>query len=162
MPKDKSYHKSHERLKSGISNRSRGENPKRHLPGKPTLFVIAMIPLNYILRKCTVGKQFTKSLEINHLMYMDDIKLFSKNEIELEILIQTVRIYRQNAGLGFDIEKCAMTIIKVCKEKRRLERWKIKNNCECSKRTSSKKRRLKKKLKKSNSEEQNTSQNQTL
>ena len=31
--------------------------------------------------------------KINHLIYMDDIKLFAKNEKELETLIQAVRIY---------------------------------------------------------------------
>ena len=50
----------------------------------PLLFIIAMMPFNRILRKCTVGYKFTKSQEkINHLMYMDDIKLFVKNEKEL-------------------------------------------------------------------------------
>ena len=47
------------------------------------LFVTAMMPLNYILRKCTGGYKFTKYLEeINHLMYMDGIKIFAKNEKE--------------------------------------------------------------------------------
>ena len=31
--------------------------------------------------------------KINHLLYMDDIKLFAKNEKELESLIHAVRIY---------------------------------------------------------------------
>ena len=45
------------------------------------LFIIAMIPLNLILRKCTAGYKLSRSQEnINHLMYMDDIKLFEKNE----------------------------------------------------------------------------------
>ena len=49
-----------------------------------------MMPLNHILRKCTAGYKLTKSQEkINHLMYMDDIKPFAKNEKELEILIYT-------------------------------------------------------------------------
>ena len=47
----------------------------------PLLFVIAMMPLNHILRKCTGGYKLSKSQEkINHLMYMDDIKMFAKNE----------------------------------------------------------------------------------
>ena len=45
----------------------------------PLLFIIAMMPLNHILRKCTPEYKLTKSQEkINHLMYMDDIKLFAK------------------------------------------------------------------------------------
>ena len=45
----------------------------------PLLFIIAMMPLNHILRKWTAGYKFSTSQEkINHLMYMDDIKLFTK------------------------------------------------------------------------------------
>ena len=43
---------------------------------------------------------------------MDDIKLFAKNEKELETLIHTVRIYSQDIGTEFGIEKCVMLIMK--------------------------------------------------
>ena len=43
---------------------------------------------------------------------MDDIKLFAKNEKELETLIPAVRIYSQDIGMEFGIEKCAMLVIK--------------------------------------------------
>ena len=43
---------------------------------------------------------------------MDDIKLFAKNEKELETLIQAVRIYSQDIGMEFGIEKCAMLVMK--------------------------------------------------
>ena len=37
------------------------------------------MPLNHILIKCTAGYKLSKSQEtINHLMYIDDIKLFAK------------------------------------------------------------------------------------
>ena len=73
----------------------------------PLLIVIAMMPLNHILRKCTARYKLSKSQEkINHLMYMEDIKLFVKNEKELETLIQTVRIYYQDVRMEFGIEKC--------------------------------------------------------
>ena len=45
-------------------------------------------------------------------MYMDDIKVFAKNEKEQKILIDTVRIYSQNRGMEFGIEKCAMLVMK--------------------------------------------------
>ena len=64
-----------------------------------------MMPLNHLPRKCKAGYKLRKSLEkINDLMYMDDIKLFPKNEKELETLIHTVRIYSQNIGMKFGIE----------------------------------------------------------
>ena len=65
-----------------------------------------MIPLNHKLRKCTAGYKLSRSQEkINHLMYMDDIKLFAKNEKELKTLIYTVRIYSHDIGMEFGREK---------------------------------------------------------
>ena len=43
---------------------------------------------------------------------MDDIKLFAKNEKELETLIDAVRMYSQDIGMELGIEKCAMLLIK--------------------------------------------------
>ena len=83
----------------------------------PLLFMIAMTPLNHILRKCTARYKLRKSQEmINHLMYMDDIKLFAKNEKELETLIHAVRMHSQNIGMEFGIEKCAMLVKKSGKQ----------------------------------------------
>ena len=45
-------------------------------------------------------------------MYIDDIKLFAKNEKELETLEHAVRIYSQDIGMEFDMEKCTMLIMK--------------------------------------------------
>ena len=45
------------------------------------LFGIVMIPLNHILKKCTRGHKLHKSgKKINHLMYMNEIKLFVKKK----------------------------------------------------------------------------------
>ena len=46
----------------------------------PLLFIIAMITLNHILRKCTARYKLSRSQEKTNHLYMDDIKLFSKNE----------------------------------------------------------------------------------
>ena len=45
-------------------------------------------------------------------MCMDDNKVVAKNEKELETLIQTIGIKRQNTGMQFAIEKCANLILK--------------------------------------------------
>ena len=45
-------------------------------------------------------------------MYIDNIKLFAKNEKELETLIHTVRIYSQDIGMESGIEKCARLVLK--------------------------------------------------
>ena len=56
---------------------------------------------------------------INHFLYLDDIKLFAKNEKELATQVQTLRIYGQNIRMKFGIEKCDMFIMK--SEKRNQE-----------------------------------------
>ena len=51
----------------------------------PLLFVLALMPLSMILRKVKAGYEFRKgSPVINHLLYMDDLKLFGKTERHLE------------------------------------------------------------------------------
>ena len=44
-------------------------------------------------------------------MYTDNIKLFAKNEKELENLILAVRIYSKDIGMEFGMKKRAMLII---------------------------------------------------
>ena len=43
---------------------------------------------------------------------MDDIKLFAKNEKELETIILAVRIFSQDIRMEFGKEKCAMLVMK--------------------------------------------------
>ena len=59
----------------------------------PLLFVVAMIPMTRVLQKIDVGYQFKKGgSRINHLMFMDDIKLYGKSAKEIDTLVQTVQI----------------------------------------------------------------------
>ena len=79
----------------------------------PLLFVIALIPLSHILRKSKAGYEFSKVKEkVNHLLFMDDLKLYAKNEKSLDSLIQTVRIFSKDIGMEFGIDKCAMISLK--------------------------------------------------
>ena len=65
------------------------------------LFVIAMMPLDYIHRKCPGGYKITKNN--NHIMYIDDIKLFAKKEKELENLIQIIAaLCKSRSPMWFD------------------------------------------------------------
>ena len=43
---------------------------------------------------------------------MDDIKIFAKKDKELKILLISIRIYCQDIGIEFPIEKFAMFIIR--------------------------------------------------
>ena len=49
---------------------------------------------------------------INHLLFMNDLKLYSKSEKALDSLIQTIRIFSEDIGMQFGIDKCAMLVVK--------------------------------------------------
>ena len=50
----------------------------------PLVFVLALIPLSLTLRKTKAAYEFSESKnKINHL-FLDDLKLYSRNEKELD------------------------------------------------------------------------------
>ena len=71
-----------------------------------------MIPLSLILRKSNAAYEFSESKEkINNLLFMDDLKLYSRSEKGLDSLVQTVRVFSEDIGIEFCIEKCATLVI---------------------------------------------------
>ena len=54
-------------------------------------------------------------------MYINDVKLFAKHGKELETLIPALRIYSQDIGMRFAIEKYALLVMK--NGKRHLADW---------------------------------------
>ena len=52
-------------------------------------------------------------------MYIDDIKVFAKNEKEQEILTLTIRRFHHDRGTEFGIEKCSILIMKRVKKETR-------------------------------------------
>ena len=61
----------------------------------PLLFEIIMIPLSLILRDKRAGYQLKKEgCKINHLLFMDDLKLYAKNSSQINSLVQTELLTR--------------------------------------------------------------------
>ena len=57
----------------------------------PLVLLLALIPLSLILRKAKATYEFSESKEkIDHHLFMDDLKLFSRSEKGLDSLVQTV------------------------------------------------------------------------
>ena len=76
------------------------------------MFVLALTLLSLILRKAKATYEFSESKEkINHLLFMDDLKLFSRSEKGLDSLVKTVHVLSEDVGMGFGIEKCAMLVM---------------------------------------------------
>ena len=77
------------------------------------LFVLGLIPLTLILHKSESTYQFSSMKEkINHLLFMDDLKLYAKNKKGLDSLVQTVRILSDDVGMEFEIDKYATLVLK--------------------------------------------------
>ena len=78
----------------------------------PLVFVLALIPLSLISRKAKAAYEFLESKgKINHLLFMDELKLYSRTENGLDSLVQTVRVFSEDIGMEFVIEKCAMLVM---------------------------------------------------
>ena len=57
----------------------------------PLLFVIALLPLTHTLRKTGMGYQQEKNgAKVNDLFFMDDLKLYGKDDRGIDSLIKTV------------------------------------------------------------------------
>ena len=52
-----------------------------------------------------------EKIKRNHLLFMDDLKLFGKNEKQVDTLVKTVRIFSHDIGMEFGISKCAVLIM---------------------------------------------------
>ena len=55
-----------------------------------------MIPLSLLLRKIKASYEWgRKEFKLNHLLFMDDLKLFGKHDDKIHILVQTVFTFRK-------------------------------------------------------------------
>ena len=77
------------------------------------LFGVCLLLIAYILRDAAPGYHFaSKGQKVHHRLFMDDLKLYASNEKSLESLIQTVRVFSNDIGMGFGVEKCAILTTK--------------------------------------------------
>ena len=69
----------------------------------PFLFCLALIPLSNELNNTGYGYKIFDPT-INHLIYMDDFKLFAKNDQDLEGLLNTVKEFSNDMEIEFGLE----------------------------------------------------------
>ena len=66
-----------------------------------------------VLRKANfhyeLGDKVTK---LNHLLFIDALKLFAKSHSQIESLVRTVQIYSKDIGKEFGINKCGTLFLK--------------------------------------------------
>ena len=66
-----------------------------------------------MLRRSKAGYEWgEREFKINHLLLMDDLKLFGKSYEQTESLVQTVHTFSIDVGMEFGIKKCGVLVLK--------------------------------------------------
>ena len=78
----------------------------------PPLFTMSLNPLSWELQKTGYGYQLDKQNKINHLFYVDDLKLYGTSDSQLNGLISTVKKVSDDIQMEFGLEKCPKATFK--------------------------------------------------
>ena len=73
------------------------------------LFVLNIVPLSLIFRKVNASYEWgKKEYKLNHLLFMDDLKLFSNSEEQMDTLVRTAQVFSTSIGMEFERKKCGI------------------------------------------------------
>ena len=79
----------------------------------PLIFVICIIPLSLLLRKVKTSYEWgRKEFKLNHLLFMDDLKLFGKSDDQVDSLVQAVFTFSEDICMEFGLKKCGVVVLK--------------------------------------------------
>ena len=81
----------------------------------PLHFVISLLPLSLLLNRQKLGYQLKDSndLHISHRLYMDDLKLYSETQENMQRLVNITSTFSSDIAMEFGLDKCAtVNIIK--------------------------------------------------
>ena len=72
-----------------------------------------MAPLSLILKDESKGYKLGEAGKlVNHLLFMDDLKLYASSQRELDSLVNVVESYSRDIGMEFGMDKCAVLVLK--------------------------------------------------
>ena len=77
----------------------------------PLLFCLALVPISSELKSTTYGYKI-QNKTVSHLLYMDDLKLYGKNDEQLQGLVETVKRISDDIGMDFGLDKCVKVTFK--------------------------------------------------
>ena len=78
----------------------------------PLLFCLTLNPLSDVLKSTRYGYKVRSEQLVQHLLYMDDLKLYAKSERDLNALITTVSLFSSDIGMTINMTKSAMLLVK--------------------------------------------------
>ena len=69
-------------------------------------FILSMLTLSLILRKVNGNYDWRKKeYKLNRLLFMGDLKHFSKSEEQMDTLVKTIYVFSTDIGTEFEIKK---------------------------------------------------------
>jgi len=90
----------------------------------PIIFIMALVPLSHVVLNSQLGYRIkpentnvvadgrNEKILINHLLYMDDIKLYARSPQELQRLIEAVKNYSDKMQMKFGLDKCKIVHVR--------------------------------------------------
>ena len=84
------------------------------------LFILTVNPMSFLLNIIegyTLGKPGDRNLNITHLFFVDDLKLFSSSVEKAKIQLDIVTTFSNDIGMSFGPDKCAYLCIEHGKRK---------------------------------------------
>ena len=79
----------------------------------PLLLVLSMVPLSLIFKKVNACYKWRKKeYKLDHLLFMDDLKMYAKSEEQANTLVRTVYVFSTDIGMEFGIKKCGIRKMK--------------------------------------------------
>ena len=69
-------------------------------------------PLCYLNLQHPTKLERKRAKILTHLLFMDDLKLYGRNEKEINSLVHTVRVFSTDIGMDFGIKNCTMMVMK--------------------------------------------------
>ena len=78
----------------------------------PLLFTMSLDPLSQELQNTGYRYQLDEQTKINHLFYVDDLKLYGASDNQLTGLINTVKNVSDDIKMEFGLDKCAKVSFK--------------------------------------------------
>ena len=83
--------------------------------GQSVTTLILTFPNSHVSSIKKVGFHYQlgdKTTRLNHLLFMDDLKLFGKSNNQIDSLVNTFHMFSEDIGMEFGIKKCEVLILK--------------------------------------------------
>ena len=77
----------------------------------PLLFCLCLVPITNILKRENFGYKIGNK-KVSNLLYIDDLKIYAKNDIEMERCKAMIQEFSNDITMEFGLEKCAVIHMK--------------------------------------------------